>query len=966
MRNSMRQFFTLFLGLSFLFLQAQNSSFVGTFSGNSEESAVDMVQTSNGDYYFLANTTSYGQGGMDIYLVKTNGLGELSWAYAYGTTSDDSATSLTLLSDGQLLVTGISDGYSSNYSSGLVLKINGSGTTTWSKVLSSDSTVHITDAVQTTSGDIYLTGSVVLDSLDANAFVTSMNSSGNIFWTKTYGGIKDDRSYSIDQDAGGKLVMCGSTQNDSIITGNSGDMDVQVYRLFTNGNVDWIKNYGTSFNEAGLKVKASGKDYHIAGYTESSPDNSEDILYMTVDTSGNLGTANSYSGFQQERGTDIVLKGDGGIYVSGMLEGAASSRDVTILEIGVGGFVNNFSFGGDSLDGGIALIRKSVESGYSIYSSGRSFNAAGNSDLFIIKTESDLSTGCGQVFGPVAEIPQILSNDAHNNSTSTSLGANTSLSRSSVTPDDSAICCSLQARVAADSIVMCEGDQIRLGSNAVSGYIYSWTSSDPSFTSSAANPQVSPDGDAEYKLVVSNANGSCLKDSATVYVTVNSRLSGIDFARDSFFCEGQNVTISAYPGLNSYQWLGDGYSYSGVSATFSEQDTVLLRVIDNNSCVYLDTIAVLEIPIPEFSLGPDTTICANLPITLTGPANMASYTWNGQAGMRTMVTAVQQIHELVVVDSFGCTFSDQMVLQTVPFASFDLGADTSFCSGGFFTIIGPGALSGFIWNDTSSSSANLTVFKAGTYRLTAFNSYNCPYSDTIVISEWALPSFSLGADTGFCEGGSVELIGPSGLADYLWTGGSDQDRITVSATSTISLQVTDDKSCRYTDTVEVTEYNNPVISLGPDTTICLGESISLDPGSGYAEYDWSTGATSQSIVVNSKGTYSVTVTDINGCEGMSTVNVDTMSCSTESVFLLGDESLRIYPNPARDYLMIESESSLAGAEISIHNSLGQEVFRLQNQAHVLRLDLSEYAEGTYILGINKDGNQIFSRLVVSH
>ena len=962
----MRQIFTLLFGLSLILTYGQNSSFISAFGGSSDESAVDMVQASNGDYYILSNTMSFGQGNMDFYLVKTNGLGEVSWAYAYGTTSKDSATSLTLLSDGELLVTGISDAYSSTYSSGVAIKINTSGTATWTKVFGADSTVHVSDAVQTATGDIYLTGMIIQDSLDGNAFVTNMNNSGNIFWTKTYGGIKDDAAFSIAEDAGGKLMMCGYTQNDSVITGSSGDRDLQVYRIFSNGNVDWIKNYGTTSDEVGLKLICSGGNCYVTGYSLATPDFSEDILMVRLDTSGTLGVANTYTGSLDERGTDIILQDNGNVFISGKIEGVNSTRDITVLDISNAGFVNNFTFGGDSADGGIAMIKKSIESGYSLLSNGNSYLATGDQDLYLIKTEGDFSTQCGQVFGPLAEFPQFFSNDAHNNSMTTNLGANTTLTRTAVTQSDSTICCQLEARVAADSIVMCEGDQIRLGGAAVSGYVYSWTSSDPSFSSSSANPQVSPTGDVEYKLVVSNNDGTCTKDSATVYVTVNSRLTGIDFARDSFFCENDDVTISAYPGQNSYQWLGDGYAYSGVTATFNEQDTVLLRVIDNNSCVYLDTIAILEIPIPVFSLGPDTTICANLPITLSGPANMATYTWNGQAGSQTLVTAVQQIHELVVVDSFGCTYSDQVVVQTVPFATFDLGPDTAFCEGGFFNIIGPGALSGYIWNDTASSSANLTVFEAGTYRLTAFNSYNCPYTDTIVISEWSAPAFSLGADTGFCEGGSVELIGPSGADEYLWTGGSDQDRITVSAGGSISLRITDDRGCRYTDTIEVSEFNNPVISLGPDTTICLGESITLDPGSGYADYDWSTGASSQTIVVNSKGTYSVTVIDINGCEGMASVDVDTMTCGTESIFMLGNSSLRMYPNPVSDYLHIEGESSLAGAEISVINSLGQVVLSQRFAEHSISLSLMDLPNGNYILGIRKDNDQVYSRFVVSH
>src|SRR4029079_12937446 len=120
--------------------------------------------------------------------------------------------------------------------------------------------------------------------------------------------------------------------------------------------------------------------------------------------------------------------------------------------------------------------------------------------------------------------------------------------------------------------------------------------------------------------------------------------------------------------------------------------------------------------------------------------------------------------------------------------------------------------------------------------------------------------------TRFCVGGSVTLTASS-AASYAWSNGATTSSITVNASGSYSVTVTDANGCSATSAAtNVTVNPLPAASItgsGP-TTFCAGCSVTLTASSG-ASYAWSNGATTPSITVNDSGSYSVTVTDPHGC-----------------------------------------------------------------------------------------------------
>jgi uncharacterized protein (TIGR02145 family) len=157
---------------------------------------------------------------------------------------------------------------------------------------------------------------------------------------------------------------------------------------------------------------------------------------------------------------------------------------------------------------------------------------------------------------------------------------------------------------------------------------------------------------------------------------------------------------------------------------------------------------------------------------------------------------------------------------------------------------------------------------------------------TIVIG--LVPTVNLGPDRSICPGTSTILDAGGGFTTYLWSTAATTRTITVSAAGIYSVIVTH-TGCTATDMVNVFLLPDPTVNLGPDTTVCLGQTVTFDAGAcSGCTYQWInlgsglTVGTSQTFATNQAGTYKVTVTNGNGCEAMDTVQLFTITPPVET------------------------------------------------------------------------------------
>jgi gliding motility-associated-like protein len=211
------------------------------------------------------------------------------------------------------------------------------------------------------------------------------------------------------------------------------------------------------------------------------------------------------------------------------------------------------------------------------------------------------------------------------------------------------------------------------------------------------------------------------------------------------------------------------------------------------------------------------------------------------------------------------------LVTTVPLPDADLGPDTAFCFGDVFTkTLNPGTFNSYQWSTGDTTQTIVIGAFDSAYAVTVTDSTGCVNSDNISVSENSLPNPDLGADTSYCEGVTFAVaLSPGGFQQYQWSDGSTGPILLVTQGGNYEVTVTDVNGCVNTDDLLVTELPKPTVNLGPDVTLCEDSAFSftLDasaalPPVGYS-YSWNTLENTPAILINSFGSYAVTVEDNN-------------------------------------------------------------------------------------------------------
>jgi hypothetical protein len=165
--------------------------------------------------------------------------------------------------------------------------------------------------------------------------------------------------------------------------------------------------------------------------------------------------------------------------------------------------------------------------------------------------------------------------------------------------------------------------------------------------------------------------------------------------------------------------------------------------------------------------------------------------------------------------------------------------------------------------------------------------------------------------------------------------------------------------CEYMKGVDIIEFE--------DTTICAGDELTLDAGMGYAEYTWSTQETTQTILVSTAGTYSVTVSD-GSCEATDGVTVYVDPC-TSIEDRINEAAAVVYPNPCEGFLNVYlPDGDDAIVSVSVMDILGHEVHNgnyTKSKSGYIYLNLSDLQPGIYYLNIKTGKSDYISRFFIN-
>ncbi len=212
----------------------------------------------------------------------------------------------------------------------------------------------------------------------------------------------------------------------------------------------------------------------------------------------------------------------------------------------------------------------------------------------------------------------------------------------------------------------------------------------------------------------------------------------------------------------------------------------------------------------------------------------------------------------------------------------DIGPDTTICPSNTIVLNARKGYATYLWN-TGATDSLISVTAAGTYFVEVADSCGNLFSDTVLVAAAPPIPVSIGPDRTKCNSDTLHLLAPPGFINYAWS-----PNYNISATNTQQVIVNPAVDTSYTimaektpgcfgyDTVHITVHQSPLINLGPDKGFCTGDSLLLDAGPGFTQYQWSNGSNTQQITVHTNGIFSIIGTTADGCRSFDTLVVPTV------------------------------------------------------------------------------------------
>jgi hypothetical protein len=256
-----------------------------TYGGTDWDFGNCVEQTTDGGYIICGGTYSYGKGDEDYYLIKTNMNGDTVWTKTFGGTHEDVAKSVIQTSDGGYILTGYSKSMGDTLGDFYTIKTNQFGDTTWTNKYGGIKADYANDILENRYGGYLIGGETKsFGAGDFDAIILKISSLGITDSSKTDGGPNYDGITSITERADGKIAATGISKSFGFVNGN-GDMYFYVF------NPDWSyftsNTFGTYYSDWGYSIEnTNDKGFILCGNTNGFNNHLDDVYLVKTDSMG--------------------------------------------------------------------------------------------------------------------------------------------------------------------------------------------------------------------------------------------------------------------------------------------------------------------------------------------------------------------------------------------------------------------------------------------------------------------------------------------------------------------------------------------------------------------------------------------------------------------------------------------------------------------------------------------------------
>lgn len=541
------------------------------------------------------------------------------------------------------------------------------------------------------------------------------------------------------------------------------------------------------------------------------------------------------------------------------------------------------------------------------------------------------------------------------------------------------------ASISASTDVSCNGGSDGTATVTATGgtpaYSYLWNDAGAQTTATATGL---PAG--SYMVTVTDGNGCATTASVTITEPTALASTGSSTNANCGSSDG-SATATASGGTAPYTYLWDDPGTQTTStATGLAAGSYNCTITDANGCTTVQNVVVNNNGGPTVSAtstdvscngGSDGTATANA----TGGTGTYTYLWD-DTGAQTTQTATglsAGTYTVIVTDGNGCSNSASVTISEPTVVTGTTTATDATCGNadGTASVNATGGTPGYtyLWDDPGAqTTATATGLAAGTYTVTITDANGCTATATATVNNAGAPTVTVTSTDVSCNGDSdgtatATATGGTPPYTYLWDDAGAQTTATATGlpAGTYSVTVTDGNGCAAVASVTITEpaplsitvdlVTNPSSGTATDGAI----DVTVSGGTMPYTYSWTGGATTEDLSNVGVGSYTLTVTDANGCTVDTTISLVFVGIGE----IEGLMDLFIAPNPSSgQFLLNVAFANPTNIQVAVYNSIGQviTVMNMTTQQASIPIDITHHANGTYLVTLQSGDQRITRRI----
>ncbi len=372
--------------VSFAQLQPPDTLWTNVFGGTNDDAASSIQQTSDGGYIVAGWTESFGAGGSDVYIIKTDAGGSPIWTITYGGADGDAAASVEQTFDGGYIVAGLSASFGVGNGDYYLIKTDTGGDSLWTETYGGPGVDWGFSVDQAVDSGYIVAGISMSFGLNIDAYLVKTDTDGAVIWDTTYGGNADDGVLSVRQTSDSGYVAAGMTSSFG-----SGMTDVYLIKIDADGDTLWTRTFGGPYDDAAMFVQQTSDDgFIIAGITHPSWPGESDVYLIKTDAQGDMMWTQTYGGAGEDAANSVQQTLDGGYIIAGYTTSfGVGGQDVWLIRTDMNGNTLWTETYGGLYEDGAESIQQTSDGGYIIAGYTESFGAGGF-DVWLIKTEPEI------------------------------------------------------------------------------------------------------------------------------------------------------------------------------------------------------------------------------------------------------------------------------------------------------------------------------------------------------------------------------------------------------------------------------------------------------------------------------------------------------------------------------------------------------------------------------------------------